>query len=126
MLPHGSPRARRVSPLLSSPPVTMLPNGQKAPLLYRPVTTRCLCLAGTRKGKARHVTVRCPRPSVASMLATSHHLLQVLAGPSVVVCPAGELAHQRRRGHLGSQRRGGHAIAERFQRVIHPLHRAGE
>ena len=55
-----------------------------------------------------------------------NRLIQVLAGPSVVVCPAGELVHQLRRGHLCSQRRGGHAIAERFQRVVHPLHRAGE
>src|SRR5215831_2298862 len=59
-------------------------------------------------------------------LATSYHLMQVLAGPSVVVCPAGELAHQLRRGHRCSQRRGGHAITKRFQRVIHPFHRAGE
>ena len=52
--------------------------------------------------------------------------MQVLVGPAVVVCPAGELVHQLRRGYRCSQRRGGHAIPQRFQRIINPFHRAGE
>src|SRR5262249_36191039 len=71
--PNGSPRARRASPLMSSHlPVTMLANGHKAPLFRRPLTTRCLGLEGRRKGTARQVTSRCPRSSIASMLATTY------------------------------------------------------
>ena len=43
-----------------------------------------------------------------------HVLIQVLAGPPVVVRPAGKLSDQLRRGHSFSQICGGHASAERF------------
>ena len=53
-------------------PVTMLANGHKAPMFSRPLTTRCLCLEGRRKGTTRQVTSRCPRSPIAYMLATSY------------------------------------------------------
>src|SRR5215471_21427455 len=55
-------------------PVTMLANGHKAPRFSRPLTTRCLCLEGRRKGAARQVTSRCPRSPIAYILATSKTL----------------------------------------------------
>src|SRR5215471_7245995 len=45
-------------------PVTMLANGHKAPLFLRPLTPRCLCLEGRRKGTAGQVTSRCPRSPI--------------------------------------------------------------
>ena len=110
MLPHGSPRARRVSPLLlSHPPVTMRAHRHKAPLCL----TACdnpkgFCLYRTRKGAARQGTSRCPRSSIAAMLAPSEVFHQPFPLPLL------RLTRHVRHGRFSGPARPVGAIPTRF------------